>query len=387
MLVRLPPRCTQCDRTPHFFQNHEGATPDLVPLPRRSGRRSRLRLIDHERVSSRPIQLKAQPGRLRCELARMRSVTMGAENDHSGVRAAVCPSPSVIRRGDPISGAAGAVSFPPERDRLPALKRSDKYSASRGGSFRLLQPLFPGPQKGRELSANIRSTCVEQSTHAATVQNADTTPACAVYKAKRLVYHDRLKRCIFPRSDPPQTSEISEVCIRRNSIPIQRTPIRPSSGAEGIHKVRRSSHRPITSTRLTRIQLSGRLVNSCSFRGRSGAGRPPSGGAPVSTGLCDKQGKKRSVPQANYAFSRHGSRLHLHGGQAVSSTNECHQDMRAPVPTATVSLVAVLPPPVRNDGVSRHSTPTGDVAYAAIPNMVPVYEAQRSHRQASQSSG
>src|SRR4029434_7609403 len=62
MLVRLPPRCTQCDRTPHFFQNHEGATPDLVPLPRRSGRRSRLRLIDHERVSSRPIQLKAQPG-------------------------------------------------------------------------------------------------------------------------------------------------------------------------------------------------------------------------------------------------------------------------------------------------------------------------------------
>src|SRR4029434_8595426 len=126
--------------------------------------------------SSRPIQLKAQPGRLRGELACMRSVTMGAENDHSGVRAAVRPSPSAIRRSDPISGAAGAVSFPTERDRLPAPKRSDKYSASRGGSFRLLQPLFPGPQKGRELSANIRSTCIEQSTHAAEVQNADPPP-------------------------------------------------------------------------------------------------------------------------------------------------------------------------------------------------------------------
>src|SRR4029434_1302328 len=34
-----------------------------------------------------------------------------------------------------------------------------------------------------ELSANIRSTCVKQSTHAATVQNADPTPACAVNKA------------------------------------------------------------------------------------------------------------------------------------------------------------------------------------------------------------
>ena len=61
--------------------------------------------------------------------------------------------------------------------------------------------------------------------------------------------------------------------------------------------------------------------------------------------------------------------------------------MRAPVPNGTVSLVAVLPMPVRKDGVSRHSAPVGDAAYAAIPNMVPVYEAQRSHRQASQSSG
>src|SRR4029434_10954149 len=172
-----------------------------------------------------------------------------------------------------------------------------------------------------------------------------------------------------------------------NSVPIQRTPIRLSSGAEGIHKVRRSSHRAITSTQFTHIQLFGRLVNSCSFRGRSGAGWPSIGGAPVSTGLCDKQGKKRSVPKANYALPRHGSRLHLHGGQAVSRTKKSHQNMRAPVPTGTVSLVAVLPTPDRNDGVSRHSAPVGDAAYAAIPNMVPVYDAQRSHRQSSQSSG
>src|SRR4029434_10351877 len=97
--------------------------------------------------------------------------------------------------------------------------------------------------------------------------------------------------------------------------------------------------------------------------------------------------KKRFVPEANYAFFRHDSRLLLHGGQAVSRTNKCHQNMRAPVPTGTVSLVAVLPTPVRKDGVSRHSAPAGDFAYAAIPNMVPVYEAQRSHRQAPQSSG
>src|SRR4029434_8847576 len=147
--------------------------------------------------------------------------------------------------------------------------------------FRLLQPLFPSPQKGRELSANIRSTCVKQSTHAATVQNADPTPAGASHKTKRLVYHDRFKRRIFPRSDPPQISEISEVCIRRNSVPIQRTPIRPVPSAEGIYNERRGSRRPITSTRLTRLQLFGRLVNSCSLRGRSGTGRPSSGGAPV----------------------------------------------------------------------------------------------------------
>src|SRR4029434_6486913 len=144
----------------------------------------------------------------------MRSVTMGAENDHKGVRAAIRLSPSAIWRSNPISGAAGAVSLPTGRDSLPA----PKSSASRGGSVRLLQPLLPGPQKGRELSANIRSTCVKQNTHAATVQNVDPTQACAVYKAKRLVYHDRLKRRLFPHSDPPQTSEISKVCVRRNSV-------------------------------------------------------------------------------------------------------------------------------------------------------------------------
>src|SRR4029434_4056436 len=53
-----------------FFQKHEGATPDLVPLPRQSGCRSRFRLIDHERVSSRQIQLKAQPGWSCCDVAR-----------------------------------------------------------------------------------------------------------------------------------------------------------------------------------------------------------------------------------------------------------------------------------------------------------------------------
>src|SRR4029434_8374947 len=97
--------------------------------------------------------------------------------------------------------------------------------------------------------------------------------------------------------------------------------------------------------------------------------------------------EKRSLPQASYAFSGYDLRLHLHGGQAVSRTDKCHQSMRAPVPTGTVSLVAALPTPVRNDGVGRYSAPVRDVAYVAIPNMVPVYEAQRSHRQASQSSG
>src|SRR4029434_10872339 len=77
-----------------------------------------------------------------------------------------------------------------------------------------------------------------------------------------------------------------------------------------------------------------------SFKSNSGGRMPSSGGTPASTGLCDKQGKKRSVPKPNYTFPRHVSRLHLNGGQAVSRTNKCHQNMHAPVPTGTVSLVS-----------------------------------------------
>src|SRR4029434_11020385 len=131
----------------------------------------------------------------------------------------------------------------------------------------------------------------------------------------------------FPRSDPPQTSRylrfaFGGIAYQFNALPFG-------------------------------LALAPRVFTKCSFRGCSRAGRPSSGGAPVSTGLCNKQGKKHSLPQASYAFSRHDFRLHLHGGQAVSRTNKCHQNMRAPVPTGTVSLVAVLPTPVRNNGVGR----------------------------------
>src|SRR4029434_4017486 len=128
----------------------------------------------------------------------MRACTIGAKSDDRGLRAAIRPFPSAIQRSDTICGAARTVSLRTGRNSLPAQQRGNKQSPSRGGNCRLLQPLLPRSQKGRELSANIRSTCVKQSTHATTVQNVDPTQACAVYKAKRLVYHDRLKRRLFP---------------------------------------------------------------------------------------------------------------------------------------------------------------------------------------------
>ena len=61
-------------------------------------------------------------------------------------------------------------------------------------------------------------------------------------------------------------------------------------------------------------------------------------------------------------------------------------NMCAPVQTRTVSLVAVLPTPVGNDGVNRYRAPARVVAYAAVPDVVLVSEAQRSHRQAPQNN-
>src|SRR4029434_5587658 len=187
----------------------------------------------------------------------------------------------------------------------------------------------PEEGEGRELSANTRSSCVEQSAHAVEVQNADS-------KTNLLVHHDRPKRCLLPCPDPPQTSEISEVCVRRNSMPVPRTPVRPGSGTEGFQKVRGSSHHPITTTRFAFIQLFGRLARLCSFKSSSGARLPSSGGTSAPTTLRNKQGKKRSAPRPDHAFPRHGSRLHLHGGQAVPRLNKCHQIMRASVPARTV---------------------------------------------------
>src|SRR4029434_901084 len=111
----------------------------------------------------------------------MRSVTMGAKDGRKGLRAAIRPFPSAIQQSNTVCDAARTVSLPTERNNLPAQKEGYKQSPSQGGKCRLLQPLLPRTQKRWELSANIRSTCVKQSTHAATVQNVDPKQACAVY--------------------------------------------------------------------------------------------------------------------------------------------------------------------------------------------------------------
>ena len=156
-----------------------------------------MRPIDHERVSPRQIQLRAQPPRLCRKLARMRSVTMGAKDGLKGLRSAICPFPSAFQQSNTVCDTARTVSLPTGRDYLPAQKKCHKQSSFQRKECRLLQPLLPRTQKRRELSAYIRSTCVKQSTHAATVQNVDPTQACAVYKAKRLVITIDLKDAYF----------------------------------------------------------------------------------------------------------------------------------------------------------------------------------------------
>src|SRR4029434_6262858 len=105
----------------------------LVPLPRRSGVRSRLRLIDHERVSPRQIQLRAQPPWLCRKLARMCSVTMGAKDGLKGLHTAIRPFPSAFQPSNTVCDTARTVSLPTGRNYLPAQKKGHKQSPSQGG--------------------------------------------------------------------------------------------------------------------------------------------------------------------------------------------------------------------------------------------------------------
>ena len=145
--------------------------------------------------------------------------------------------------------------------------------------------------------------------------------------------------------------------------------------------MRGSSHRPVAAARFTLIQLFGRLAPLLSLKGSSGARLASSGGTLAPTGLCNKQGKKRSAPRPDHTFPRHGSRLHLNEGQLVSRPNKCHQIMRASVPAGTVSLVPVLPKAAGHDGISRNRSPSGDVAHTAFIDMISISETQFSQGQ------
>src|SRR4029434_4540131 len=82
MLVRLPPRCTQCNRNPpNFFKNMRGQP--QISSSYLGGVGADLGLDSLTMSGLVPDKFNSKhnlPG----ELARMRSVTMGAKDDHKG---------------------------------------------------------------------------------------------------------------------------------------------------------------------------------------------------------------------------------------------------------------------------------------------------------------
>src|SRR4029434_10983361 len=109
----------------------------------------------------------------------------------------------------------------------------------------VLLNLFHNSKEGWRAPPHSRSKTLKYSSQDTEVSYAAHQGGSAQHSEERLVHDHRLEGCLLPRPNRTTPQAIPQVRLRGSGVPIQRTPIRPFPSAEGIHKVRRGSLRPI----------------------------------------------------------------------------------------------------------------------------------------------
>src|SRR4029434_11290150 len=135
MLVRLPPRCTQCNRTPQiFFKNMRGQP--QISSPSLGGVGVDLGLDSLTMSGLVPDKFNSEHNLPGCAES-WRACAVSPWVNHKGLRAAIRPFPSAIQQSDTVCDAARTVSLPTGRNNLPAQKKGHKQSSSQGKECRL----------------------------------------------------------------------------------------------------------------------------------------------------------------------------------------------------------------------------------------------------------
>ena len=99
-------------------------------------------------------------------------------------------------------------------------KKCHRTSTKKSNGSGLLQHFFPGPEKGRRISANIKSKETEHISGRSTLQDGVSQINNQCDRHKRLGSVNRFDRCIPTCGSVPPSSQVSEVLFPRSALPI-----------------------------------------------------------------------------------------------------------------------------------------------------------------------
>ena len=184
-----------------------------------------------------------------------------------------------------------------------ALQKGHRSSAYSKQS-RFLQSTLPRAKTRQSLETSYRPQCLKQVLGSTQVQNGNTRVNSSFSQKGRMDYINRLNGCIPTHTYPSSISQIPQIPLKRNNLPVQKSTIRPSNGSFSVYKCseRSKTHGPTTTH--SHPPVSGRLVNKSTYQREVPLTNPAPTSVGTGTGTTSKCEEVRTVSQPKIRLPR-----------------------------------------------------------------------------------
>ena len=342
--------------SPQFQNKNKRKSLPFVFVPSggnsRSSRGGEPQLLPGDRGDVTLLRLQRPAHSAAGAVARMRSSSLGLVNHFPGLQTTVCGKTTEIRRSVGFGGQWRLSECAERGNILPVTQKGDQSGSERRSSAGLLLPLFPHPEKGRNVAPSYSgSACVKQAFEKVQVQNAHTQDALSLNSHRRLVCYNRPIRRIFSHRHLSSTQEISQVRLSESSVRVSNYPIRAILSPKGVQQMCGSSAVSVKEQRHQNILLHTRLSNMLTIA-RAGDQRLRGGSeSPHGAWVHNQPGKEPLGTRTVYRVSGAQNRLHLLSYGTFRAEDRILHSLSFPFSAGESRAVPTLSPPPRPHGL------------------------------------
>lgn len=186
---------------------------------------------------------------------------MGIIHNQRGLQARIS-SKTCIFRGKKYCSKCGKFGNFKSRSKYFGRKRRCRNCKQESNSDRFLQYTFCSEKEKWKTKTGYKFTTSESVSQETTLQNGHNVKSIEPSEERRLGMLSRFTRCISSCSNISKTSEISKICNRRNSLPIQSSLFRSDQLTQSVHKNSFSDNSTSKKNGVETVSIFGRLANT-----------------------------------------------------------------------------------------------------------------------------